>query len=288
MRPDLHTHGSAGSWWDNHWRGAEETEQPDGEYVGRSLKEALLDQFELLQERGLAPSEVPREDDRPMIVVEASTPGQASRGRRDASDRFSEEDGLDVGAFDEKGRRRAPRREHHTEEARDRRRPTRGRGREAGGPEAELLLPLGSEPSGPPLRRAPMGVGPRPVRPGMGAPRPLGPPRMPVPGRTEMLQQRAEQRRAEQEEISELRRLLGELSGQEVDDAALDEFSKALSEETGALPPPRIVVDAMKQVKSADPKRIGDAVRAYYRRPRTRPAVAGAAPALVPSVAASV
>lgn len=248
--------------------------------MGRSLKEALLDQFELLQERGLAPSEVPREDDRPMIVVEASPRGQASRGRRDTSDRFGDEDGLDVGAFDDKGRRRAPRREHHAEEARDRRRPARGRGREAGAAEAELLLPLGSEPSGPALRRPPMGgMGPRPVRPGMGAPRPLGPPRMPVPGRTEMLQQRAEQRRAEQEEISELRRLLGELSGQELDDDALDQFSKALSEETGALPPPGIVVDAMKQVKSADPKQIGDAVRAYYRRPRPRPAVTTPTPA---------
>jgi hypothetical protein len=56
----------------------------------------------------------------------------------------------------------------------------------------------------------------------------------------------------------------------------METFSHGLQEETGALPPPRIVVEAIKEAKSADPRKIADAVRAYYRRPRPRPQ--GAAP----------
>ena len=92
-----------------------------------------------------------------------------------------------------------------------------------------------------------------------------------------MLQQRAEQRRRDEEDILEMRALLAEHSGQEVDDQFMETFSSALAEETGALPPPRIVVDAIKESQSADARKIGDAVRAYYRRPRQRPPV-GAAP----------
>ena len=94
-----------------------------------------------------------------------------------------------------------------------------------------------------------------------------------APSRTQMLQQRAEQRRRDEEDISEMRRLLGELSGREMDDAAMETFSRALAEETGALPPPRIVVEAIKDSQSADARKIADAVRAYYRRPRPRPPV---------------
>jgi len=97
------------------------------------------------------------------------------------------------------------------------------------------------------------------------------------PSRTNMLQQRAEQRRRDEEDIAEMRRLLGEFGGQEIDDAAMEVFSRALAEETGALPPPRIVVDAIKEAQTADPRKIGDAVRAYYRRPRPRPPVAAPA-----------
>lgn len=121
-------------------------------------------------------------------------------------------------------------------------------------------------------------AGPRPQRPGMGPPRPGGPGRPPL-GRTQMLQQRAEQRRRDEQDIAEMRHLLGELRGQEMDDAAMDLFSRALAEETGALPPPRIVVEAIKEAQTADPRKIGDAVRAYYRRPRSRlPAGAALAP----------
>jgi hypothetical protein len=98
-----------------------------------------------------------------------------------------------------------------------------------------------------------------------------------------MLQQRAEQRRRDEDDIVEMRRLLAEFGGQLVDDDAMETFSRALSDETGALPPPRIVVDAIKEARSADPRKIGDAVRAYYRRPRPRPAMAsGPAPAAQP------
>jgi hypothetical protein len=88
-----------------------------------------------------------------------------------------------------------------------------------------------------------------------------------------MLQQRADQRRRDDDDIDEMRRLLAEFSGQEVDDSFMESFSRGLAEETGALPPPRIVVEAIKEAKSAEPRRIADAVRAYYRRPRQRPPV---------------
>jgi hypothetical protein len=89
-----------------------------------------------------------------------------------------------------------------------------------------------------------------------------------------MLQQRAEQRRRDEDDILEMRRLLAEFSGQEIDDPFMETFSRGLAEETGALPPPRIVVEAIKESKSAEPRKIADAVRAYYRRPRQRPPAA--------------
>jgi len=91
------------------------------------------------------------------------------------------------------------------------------------------------------------------------------------PSRTQMLQQRAEMRRRDDEDIAEMRRLLAEYGGQEMDDAAMQTFSQAMEQETGALPPPHVVVAAIKEAQTADPRKIGDAVRAYYRRPRQRP-----------------
>jgi hypothetical protein len=93
-----------------------------------------------------------------------------------------------------------------------------------------------------------------------------------------MLQQRAEQRRRDEDDIAEMRRLLAEISGQEIDDQFMETFSRGLAEETGALPPPRIVVEAIKESRSAQPRTIADAVRAYYRRPRQRPPMDGAGP----------
>jgi hypothetical protein len=94
------------------------------------------------------------------------------------------------------------------------------------------------------------------------------------PNRTNMLQQRADQRRRDEDDIVQMRTLLAEYSGQEIDDQFMEAFSQGLAEETGALPPPRIVVEAIKESRSADPRRIADAVRAYYRRPRPRPPMA--------------
>jgi hypothetical protein len=278
--------------------------------VARSLKEALLGQYAALQEAGLAPTEVPQEDEAPLVVVESAPRGRATRSRRESVDRYLEADDLDPnGQFDRDRRKGAPRREHRGEElGRDgRRRPgfvgpggpagsggARGRGRgrpgefegpefptpsPGGGPIGGLAGPRGLRPAGGPL-------GPRPpFRPGLGAPRPGGPlpPGRGVPSRTNMLQQRAEQRRRDEDDIIEMRRLLSEYGGATVDDEAMEIFSRALTDETGALPPPRIVVDAIKEAQSADPRKIGDAVRAYYRRPKPRPVVA-AAPAPQPQV----
>src|SRR5207244_13498141 len=86
-----------------------------------------------------------------------------------------------------------------------------------------------------------------------------------------MPQQPAEQRRRDDDDITDMRTLLAEYAGLEIDDQFMETFSHGLQEETGALPPPRIVVEAIKEAKSAEPRRIADAVRAYYRRPRPRP-----------------
>lgn len=100
-----------------------------------------------------------------------------------------------------------------------------------------------------------------------------------------MLQQRAEQRRRDEDDIAEMRRLLAEFSGQEADDQYMETFSRGLAEETGALPPPHIVVEAIREARSADPRKIGDAVRAHYRRPRPRPPM-GPPPPQQPAVPA--
>ena len=252
--------------------------------MGRSLKEALLGQYAALQEAGLAPTEVPQEDETPLVVVESAPRGRATRPRRETVDRYLETDDLDPNGQFDRDRRRAPRREHRGDElGRERRRPAggasprgRGRGREM---EPEFPTPVGGVPGGERAGAGPRGprpggpMGPRPPRPGMGAPRPGGPASGPgrLPSRTSMLQQRAEQRRRDEEDIAEMRRLLAEFSGQEVDDHFMEAFSRGLAEETGALPPPHIVVEAIRESRSAEPRKIGDAVRAHYRRPRPRP-----------------
>ena len=71
-----------------------------------------------------------------------------------------------------------------------------------------------------------------------------------------------------------MRRLLAEISGREIDDQFMETFSRGLAEETGALPPPHIVVQAIKEAGSIDPRKIGDAVRAAVVRPRPRPPMA--------------
>ena len=84
--------------------------------MGRSLKEALLGQYAALQEAGLAPTEVPQEDEAPLVVVESAPRGRATRPRRESVDRYLEADDLDPNGQFDRDRRRAPRREHRGEE----------------------------------------------------------------------------------------------------------------------------------------------------------------------------
>src|SRR5207302_7937091 len=138
-------------------------------------KEALLGQYAALQEAGLAPTEVPQEEEAPLVVVESAPRGRAARPRRESVDRYLEADDLDAnGQFE---RRRAPRREHRGEElGRERRRgpAPRGRTRGRGEPETEFAAPAAGgpqsdRPMGGPRGPRPAGaMGPRPPRPGMG------------------------------------------------------------------------------------------------------------------------
>src|SRR5207302_9625031 len=145
---------------------------PQGECVGRSLKEALLGQYAALQEAGLAPTEVPQEDEAPLVVVESAPRGRATRPRRESVDRYLEADDLDPNGQFDRDRRRAPRREHRGEElGRERRRgpAPRGRGRGRGEPEPEFAAPAGGQ-----AIDRPAGGGPRGPRPaGPMGPRPL-------------------------------------------------------------------------------------------------------------------
>ena len=109
----------------------------------------------------------------------------------------------------------------------------------------------------------------------MGGPRPMGPSGpggARPPSRTNMLQERAEQRRRDDEAIAEMRVLLGQYSGAEIDDDYMERFSQGMQEEAGALPPPHVVVAAIKLSESAEPQMIADAVRTLNRRrPPVRP-----------------
>ncbi len=100
--------------------------------------------------------------------------------------------------------------------------------------------------------------GPPPQRPN--GPRP--------PSQSDLLQQRAEQRRREQEQRDGVRGVLESVRGGEVDDDALNAFLGELTAETGALPPLGVVVEAMRTAGTDQVRAIGDEVRAYYRRPR--------------------
>src|SRR4029079_1264919 len=101
-------------------------------------KEALLGQYAALQEAGLAPTEVPQEDEAPLVVVESAPRGRATRSRRESVDRYLEADDLDpTGQFDRDRRKGAPRREHRGEElGRDGRRRPGGAPGGSGGPGA--------------------------------------------------------------------------------------------------------------------------------------------------------
>ena len=66
--------------------------------------------------------------------------------------------------------------------------------------------------------------------------------------------------------------MLGGQLGGEPDSAAIDGFMNGLAQEVGALPPLERVIEAIKLANSAEPAKVGGAVRQLYRRPRPRPA----------------
>jgi len=93
---------------------------------------------------------------------------------------------------------------------------------------------------------------------------------MPQMGVADRLRQRAEQRRREEAERKELRDLVTTLRGEELDDEAFSNYLSELTQEVGSLPPLHVVITAMRNASTTDPRKVGDEVRAYYRRGRRR------------------
>ena len=97
---------------------------------------------------------------------------------------------------------------------------------------------------------------------------PGGPPQHSV---TDQLRQRAEQRRREDELRETLQQLLSTTAGGEPGPELFDRFLADLAQEVGALPPLERVVEAVRLANSAEPFKVGQQIRALYRR-RPRPA----------------
>ena len=224
--------------------------------MGKSLKEALLEQLDTLRERGLAPNEVPLEDEAPAVFVDARSTGSLElRGRPAKRPRVKgpasrppapKSFAPPVLAERNGAARREGDRDDDEQPRRDRRARPRGVGK-------GMLV---QQPSAPLLPQPPIG-GPAPARPAPHA-----------PGRSALMQQRAEQRRRDQEQRQQVGAALAEIRLAPVDEDELAAFLKDLSVETGALPPLNVVVEALHAANSADIRAVGDQVRAYYRRPR--------------------
>jgi len=93
-----------------------------------------------------------------------------------------------------------------------------------------------------------------------------------VPGRSDMLRRNAERLQREQQDRTEIRQLLSTYKTEELDDAAVETFFSQLAVETGALPPLNVVLAALQEAGNAEPMDVGNQVRQYYRRSRSRPA----------------
>jgi len=277
--------------------------------MAKSLKEALLEKFSDLQELGIAPTIAPIEDEGPSIVVDAGSESRREGGaRRQRPSRMMEDDDESRRGGDVPIRPRSrPRRPERGERGAPGERPRRNTERSGTGERApDLEGPQLDRPVGPPAGapadrsrfgdrpqfgggdRPPFGarppLGQRPPfgsRPPMG-PRPPGPggqqfagpgeggPRQ--PGVTDRLRERAEQRRRDQGEREQLQRVLTEIMGAEPDSDQYDKFLADLTVEVGALPPLERLVEALQLANSVEPAKVGDQVRALYRRPRPRPA----------------
>ena len=235
--------------------------------MGKSLKEALLEQLDTLRERGLAPHEVPVEEESSLVVFDERSAGDMSDQRgRPARRARPKGPAARPGAprpqvFGGMQRNGAARHQDDRDDRdggrRDRRpRPMRP-ARQT--PPLGTTMPVGPAPlAGPP---------PRP-QPGSFAPRPQPANFAPPPGRSALLQQRAEQRRREQEQEGDVRGALEAVRGEPLDDEGYQQFMNDLAAETGALPPLNVVFEAVRAANSLDVRAVGDQVRAYYRRPR--------------------
>lgn len=215
----------------------------------KSLKEALLEQLGALQERGLAPSEVPdaEEPDEPMFDAYNSGSGTALATRpRSAKTRRPD------------GARRVDQRS-----PRGRRTQFEGGGEEFEDPDragARGKRPAKSantrwRRSEPEMEMSPAG--------------PAAAPAAPV-SRTDLLRERAEQRRREETDRQELVDVLQGYRGAPIDEDGITAFFAALTEEVGALPPLRVVLHAARAAETDQPDKIGDQVRVYYRSARAR------------------
>jgi hypothetical protein len=256
--------------------------------VAKTLKEALLEQMTELQERGLAPGEIPAEQEEPPSYAQYEGEGE----RRSAGRERDGESRRTGGGRAPRVRSRSPaiRQREHRQLREPRggreRRPSR-ESRESRELPPELVGPPEISPSRPAPPPSQAGARP-PEHPGDGrASRPAGtrPPFRPMgqpgPGgqnaggprpapRSDMLRRNAERIQREQAERSEIQRLLASFGGNEMDDASLDQFFSQLAVETGALPPLNVVLEALRGAGSADPIEVGNQVRLHYRRARSR------------------
>lgn len=213
----------------------------------KSLKEALLEQLGALQERGLAPAEVPDVDepDEPMFESYSSGSGTALATRPRSAKTRRPDGARRVDQRAPRGRReRFPEGDEFEDPdragARGKRpaKPANNRWRRSE-PEMEMA-------------GAPVSVSTSPV------------------SRTDLLRERAEQRRRDETDRQEIIDVIQAYRGAPVDEEAITAFFAALTEEVGALPPLRVVLHAARAAQTDQPDKVGDQVRVYYRTARAR------------------
>jgi hypothetical protein len=239
-----------------------------------------MEQMAALQERGLAPGELPVEqEDQPSY---AQWEGESER-RSSSMDRDDARRG--GGARGQRPRARpAINRPREQRELRD----TRATRERRPGRESREGRELTGDFPAPPPMAPPRPLGP--MRPTVGPGGPIGP-RPPFTGpamagprpapRADMLRRNAERMQQEQTDRAEIRTLLGSYSGEEADDAAMEKFFSQLAVETGVLPPLHIVREALQKAGNATATEVGNQVRLHYRRAKSRPMQARAEPAPV-------